>query len=90
MADDKITPVRRLFGATVSFLALAAIIALFFAYRERAALPIHPPKFSTSIEHLPYYAFCSFYRMLAAYVLALFFRSDTGCWRRVAESGSGC
>ncbi|MFZ1888499.1 MAG: ABC transporter permease subunit [Candidatus Binataceae bacterium] len=90
MADDKITPVRRLFGATVSFLALAAIIALFFAYRSRAELPLHPPRFSSSIEHLPYYAFCSFYRMLAAYIVALFFSigygmlaARGGIWERV-------
>jgi NitT/TauT family transport system permease protein len=90
MEDDKITPVRRLFGATVSFLALAAIIALFFAYRSRAALPLHPPRFSSSIEHLPYYAFCSFYRMLAAYIVALFFSigygmlaARGGIWERV-------
>lgn len=90
MADDKITPVRRLFGATVSFLALAAIIALFFAYRSRVELPLHPPRFSSSIEHLPYYALCSFYRMLAAYIVALFFSigygmlaARGGIWERI-------
>jgi len=90
MADDKITPVRRLFGATVSFLALAAIIALFFAYRSRVELPLHPPRFSSSIDHLPYYAFCSFYRMLAAYIVALIFSigygmlaARGGVWERV-------
>ena len=57
---------RRLLNAALSFLALAAIIALFFAYREhtRIVAPILP----ISLRHLPYYAFCSFYRMLAAYV----------------------
>ncbi|MFZ0658409.1 MAG: ABC transporter permease subunit [Candidatus Binataceae bacterium] len=90
MADDKITPVRRLFGATVSFLALAAIIALFFAYRSRVELPLHSPRLSSSIEHLPYYAFCSFYRMLAAYIIALFFSiwygmlaARGGLWERI-------
>jgi NitT/TauT family transport system permease protein len=62
---------RRLLNAALSFLALAAIIALFFAYRERTRIvaPILP----ISLKHLPYYAFCSFDRMLAAYLLALIF-----------------
>jgi NitT/TauT family transport system permease protein len=56
----------------LSFLALAAIIALFFAYRSHAQhLIAH--NVPTSIEHLAYYAFCSFYRMLAAYIIALIF-----------------
>jgi NitT/TauT family transport system permease protein len=90
MADGKITPVRRLFGATVSFLALAAIVALFFAYRDSAELALHPPEFSPSIGRLPFYAFSSFYRMLAAYVVALFFSigygmaaARGGIWERV-------
>jgi NitT/TauT family transport system permease protein len=63
---------RRLFNGTLSFLALAAIIALFFAYRSHAQhLIAH--RVPVSIEHLPYYAFCSFYRMLAAYIIALLF-----------------
>jgi NitT/TauT family transport system permease protein len=64
--------IKRLSGATASFLVLAAVIALFFAYRQHAAA-IHPPRFSVSARNLPYYAFCSFYRMLAAYALALAF-----------------
>lgn len=63
---------RRLFNGTLSFLALAAIIALFFAYRGHAQhLIAH--RVPVSIEQLPYYAFCSFYRMLAAYLIALLF-----------------
>src|SRR5260221_8769692 len=62
---------RRLLSATLSFLALAAIIALFFAYRGHAR--IAAPRLPISIAHLPYYAFCSFDRMLAAYLLALIF-----------------
>ncbi|HUY26774.1 MAG TPA: ABC transporter permease subunit [Candidatus Binataceae bacterium] len=90
MEQGKITPARRLFGATVSFLALAAIVALFFAYREHARLPLHRPIIAASIAHLPYYAFCSFYRMLAAYLLALVFSigygmaaARGGIWERV-------
>jgi NitT/TauT family transport system permease protein len=77
-------------GATVSFLMLAAIIALFFAYRERAVLLEYPPRFHVSFAHLPYYAWCSFYRMLAAYALALAFSIPYGMmaarsrfWERV-------
>ncbi len=63
---------RRLVNSSLSFLALAAIIALFFAYRSHAQhLIAH--NVPVSIEHLPYYAFCSFYRMLAAYIIALLF-----------------
>ena len=67
----KVNP-RRLVNGTLSFLALAAIIALFFAYRSHAQHLI-PHNVPISIRHLPYYAFCSFYRMLAAYVIALIF-----------------
>lgn len=63
---------RRLFNGSLSFLALAAIIALFFAYRGHAEHLIER-RVPVSIEHLPYYAFCSFYRMLAAYIIALLF-----------------
>ncbi|HUY18261.1 MAG TPA: ABC transporter permease subunit [Candidatus Binataceae bacterium] len=64
--------IRRFAGTAFSFLILAAIIALFFAYHRRPAV-LHLPRFSVSARQLPYYAFCSFYRMLAAYVLALIF-----------------
>jgi NitT/TauT family transport system permease protein len=63
---------RRLINGTLSFLALAAIIALFFAYRSHAQHFI-PHNVPVSLRHLPYYAFCSFYRMLAAYIIALVF-----------------
>ncbi len=63
---------RRMVNGSLSFLALAAIIALFFAYRSHAQHLI-PHSVPASLEHLPYYAFCSFYRMLAAYIIALVF-----------------
>ncbi len=63
---------RRLINGTLSFLALAAIIALFFAYRSHAEHLI-PHNVPVSLRQLPYYAFCSFYRMLAAYIIALIF-----------------
>ena len=63
---------RHLINGILSFLALAAIIALFFAYR-RHGVPLRTPRLSVSVRRLPYYAFCSYYRMLAAYVVALIF-----------------
>ncbi|MFZ0887157.1 MAG: ABC transporter permease subunit, partial [Candidatus Binataceae bacterium] len=66
------TQIRRVMGTAVSFLLIAALLALFFAFRERAGA-LHAPRFSVSARHLPYYAFCSFYRMLAAYLVALVF-----------------
>lgn len=63
---------RRLAGPVGSFLILAALLALFFAYRGEVML-LPAPRFSVAVRHLPYYAFCSFYRMLAAYVIALIF-----------------
>src|SRR5262249_50795361 len=82
---------RRVMGGLVSFLLVAAIIALFFAYQRRAmALVHHPPSFAISISRLPYYAFCSFYRMLAAYIVALVFSivygmaaARGGLWERI-------
>jgi NitT/TauT family transport system permease protein len=84
---------RRLLGAIISFLILAAVLALFFQYRHQVAhrlVHFHGPRISSSIRHLPYYAFCSFYRMLAAYVAALIFSIGFGtlaarnrAWERV-------
>src|SRR6202050_1029533 len=69
---ERTTNTRRTINGILSFIALAAIIALFFEYRHHVSIR-HPPRFSVSIRHLPYYAFCSFYRMLAAYVISLVF-----------------
>src|SRR5208282_5442251 len=84
------TSARRLGGGLISFVILAAIIALFFAYQQRGAVLHHPPHFPIAIRHLPYYAFCSFYRMLAAYIVALVFSivygmaaGSGGVWERV-------
>ncbi len=71
MAERK-TNTRRTINGILSFLALAAILALFFEYRHQVSIS-HPPRFSVSLSHLPYYAFCSFYRMLAAYIISLIF-----------------
>jgi NitT/TauT family transport system permease protein len=69
---ERTTNTRRTVSGIVSFLALAAILALFFEYRHQVSIK-HPPRFSVSLRHLPYYAFCSFYRMLAAYIISLIF-----------------
>lgn len=53
-------------------MAVAAIVALFFEYKNHAPT-LHGPHLSVSARNLPYYSFCSFYRMLAAYALALIF-----------------
>ena len=78
-------------GGAISFILVAAIIALFFAYQKRAmTLVHHPPSIAISLGHLPYYAFCSFYRMLAAYIVALGFSiiygmsaARGGLWERI-------
>src|SRR5580704_3176107 len=69
---ERTTNTRRTINGILSFIALAAIIALFFEYRHQVSIS-HPPRFSVSLRHLPYYAFCSFYRMLIAYIISLIF-----------------
>jgi NitT/TauT family transport system permease protein len=69
---ERTTNTRRTVNGILSFIALAAIIALFFEYRHQVSIK-HPPRFSVSLSHLPYYAFCSFYRMLIAYIISLIF-----------------
>jgi len=59
-----------------SFLLLAGVLALFFQYHHRTTAI--RPRLSVRISNLPYYAFCSFYRMLAAYILSLFFAVSYG------------
>ncbi|MGH7917805.1 MAG: ABC transporter permease subunit, partial [Candidatus Binataceae bacterium] len=71
MATSPIT-MRRALNGILSFIALAGLIALFFAFRHHG-VQLRGPRISASIRRLPYYAFCSFYRMLAAYLLALGF-----------------
>ncbi len=70
--DERKPNTRRTINGILSFIALAAILALFFEYRHQVSIN-HPPRFSVSLSHLPYYAFCSFYRMLAAYIISLIF-----------------
>jgi NitT/TauT family transport system permease protein len=69
---ERTTNTRRTINGILSFIALASILALFFEYRHQVSIN-HPPRFSVSLRHLPYYAFCSFYRMLAAYIISLIF-----------------
>ena len=65
---------KRATGGLLSFIVLASIVALFFAFHRRElVLPLHRPRLHVSARALPYYAFCSFSRMLAAYVIAMVF-----------------
>ncbi len=66
---------RKLVNFTISFLILAGLLALFFQYRHEIG---HGPGLSLKVHHLPYYAFCSFYRMLIAYLLSLVFAIGYG------------
>ena len=63
---------RKLVNSFLSMLVLAGILALFFQYRHQV-IALRAPRIPISLRELPYYSFCSFYRMLAAYVLALLF-----------------
>ncbi len=64
--------VRRLTSGTIAFLLIAVFVALFFAY-ERHGVKLHAPRIHVAIRNLPYYAFCSFMRMLVAYGFSLVF-----------------
>jgi len=63
---------RRILGGVVPIVIVAALLALFFGFRNYVPA-LHGPRLSITARHLPYYAFCSFNRMLAAYVIALVF-----------------
>ena len=80
---------RRVIGGAFPILIVAAMLALFFGFRNYVPA-LHGPKLSVTARHLPYYAFCSFNRMLVAYVLALLFSIGYGMvaargriWERV-------
>src|SRR5580704_14289634 len=67
---------RQTINWLLSLLLLAGVLALFFQYHHRVT-GIRP-RLSVQISNLPYYAFCSFYRMLAAYILSLIFAVSYG------------
>ena len=71
MATDTITA-RRLTNGIFAFLLIAVLIALFFAY-ARHEVKLHAPRLHVSVLNLPYYAACSFMRMLVTYVFSLVF-----------------
>jgi NitT/TauT family transport system permease protein len=80
---------RRILGVAVSILIVASLLALFFDFRKYVPV-LHEPKLSVSAKHLPYYAYCSFCRMLVAYVFALLFSisygmmaARGGIWERI-------
>jgi NitT/TauT family transport system permease protein len=71
MADPRLNQ-RRVISTFISFVAIAALIALFFAYRHYQPT-FHAPRLRVHPSQLPYYAYCSLYRMFAAYLFALVF-----------------
>jgi NitT/TauT family transport system permease protein len=88
-AMEQATNSRRIFGGAASIVIVAALLALFFGFRRYVPV-LHGPRLSVSASHLPYYAWCSFNRMLVAYVLALVFSIAYGMlaargrlWERV-------
>jgi NitT/TauT family transport system permease protein len=73
MAMNK-TDTRRANSVIFSMLAVAIVLALFFAYRRGGGgLHLHAPRIHASVRELPYYAFCSLSRMTAAYIFSLAF-----------------
>jgi NitT/TauT family transport system permease protein len=62
---------RNTLGWLVSFLLLAGVLALFFQFRH--GVSVLRPHLNVQLSNLPYYALCSFYRMLAAYIVSLAF-----------------
>ena len=72
----QIFTIRQTLNWLLSLLLLAGVLALFFQYHHRVT-GIRP-HLNVQISNLPYYAFCSFYRMLAAYVLSLIFAVSYG------------
>lgn len=61
---------RQLTARIVFFILLVAVI---YALVQRRLFPAPQPGFPTALSNLPFYAYDSFVRMLAAYVLALAF-----------------
>lgn len=72
----RIFNLRKALNWLLSFLILAGVLALFFQYHHKGA-PFRP-RLNVQISNLPYYALCSFYRMLAAYILSLIFAIPYG------------
>ena len=85
------TTAKRATSVLISLLIVAIVLAMFFAYRHTAGFRhLHGERLHVSLSHLPYYAFCSFMRMTAAYVFALIFSLVYGllaakgrAWERV-------
>jgi NitT/TauT family transport system permease protein len=67
---------RKAVNWLLSFLVLAGVLALFFQYHHKG--PPFRAHLNVQLSNLPYYAFCSFYRMLAAYILSLIFAVTYG------------
>lgn len=70
------TALRKQWGYLAVFGLLLLLTA--FAYEQWTLLILRGPRLPAEVGQLPYAAFCSFYRMLAAYILALIFAVVTG------------
>ncbi len=66
----------RAFKGILSLLAVAIIVALFFRLQPRLALG--RSELRVSLSQIPYYTFCSLYRVLIAYFLSLIFAISYG------------
>jgi NitT/TauT family transport system permease protein len=80
---------RRALGVPLSVVVLVALTALLLEFRAHALIWARP-RLSVQVQLLPHYALLSFYRMLAAYLLALLFGLAYGlaaarsrAWERV-------
>jgi NitT/TauT family transport system permease protein len=85
------TLAKRATSILISLVAVAIVLALFFAYwRSGGLLHLHRPRLHVSARRLPYYALCSLARMTVAYALSLIFSLVYGmlaskgrAWERV-------
>jgi NitT/TauT family transport system permease protein len=71
MESRRIFEPSRLFNSAISLVIVAVVAALFLRYGHRASF--NPSKLRLSAARMPYYAFCSFSRVLIAYLLSLLF-----------------
>ena len=74
------TQARRASPLDVAALFLLALLVLVLFLDRPQAFPQSQERFSLAVRLLPWYAFRSFFRMLAAYVLSLAFSLIVGYW----------
>lgn len=63
-----------LFNASIKLFIFALLIGvIYFLFRKVLSFSLPPGEISYNLISLPYYTFCSFYRMLFAYILSVIF-----------------